>query len=224
MTWWVALGGYLIWRIARSMYRNYARSVMTRRQWALILAQPMIDAVGMSGFFDPDTPNLGKEAQALFRIPLLHQLGCHTHAGDGEVRQYLVGELEPNWFCMDLQGLTATDDPRAALAFACVRTTFLIRNVMLMGWVEPAVAWRVLLLNAQRAQDCFDGWEDLGRAYMQGRSQWVKALRADPLGRSFDESHLRALLSSPAGAWSVPPWPGLPAFDPQATGPRVPGA
>ena len=107
--------------------------------------------------------------------------------------------LETQWFRADLHALRPTDDPRAALAFACARMAFLARVAMLMGWTEPDTAWRVLLLNAQRAH-CFDSWTDFGHAYVAGRRQWVAGFRADPFGKAFDDATL-GWLAPGGGAW-----------------------
>ncbi|MBP1523952.1 DUF1266 domain-containing protein [Salmonella enterica subsp. enterica serovar Worthington] len=45
---------------------------------------------------------------------------------------------------------------RDALAFDCMRTAFLTRCIAGLGWCDVHQARLVLLLNAQRAQDCFD--------------------------------------------------------------------
>lgn len=104
------------------------------------------------------------------------------------------------------------------------RMTFFARVVMLLQWVEPEIAWRVLLLKAQRAQDCFASWHYFGQAFVAGRRQWVAAFRADPFGKAFDDGALAGWLNK-RGAWRNLPWPGLGAFSPEpavaaARGPR----
>jgi len=180
-----------------------------RKNWALSLAQPMVDAVQMTGFFDVETDCLSENTHALFRASFLHQMDLRTDTRDEQVREYLARTFESQWFRIDLQKRSPTDDPRASLAFACVRTAFFARNAALLKWLDDDVAWRVLLLNARRAQECFASWEDFGRAYLVGRKQWVMALRADALGSAFEETHLRRLLA-PKGAWSALAWPTPP--------------
>lgn len=63
--------------------------------------------------------------RALFRVQLLHQMEFRANATDDEVRQHLAQVFESRWFRADLHALLPTDDPRAALAFACVRMAFL---------------------------------------------------------------------------------------------------
>jgi len=186
-----------------------------RKRWALALAQPMVDALSFTGFHDPDSAPIDESSRGRLRTALLHQLEYRSDASDDQVRAHLVAVLEAQWFRADLHSLLPADDPRDALAFACVRMALLVRSAMLMGWTDEMAAWRVLLLNAQRAQDCFDSWDDFGAAFARGRKQWVSALRADPLGRPLGDDDLRALLAAPGGAWSALPWPGLLAFDPQ---------
>lgn len=81
------------------------------------------------------------------------------------------------------------------------------------GVGRPDGAWRVLLLNAQRAQDCFECGEDFGYAFIIGRRQWVASFRADPLGGGFDEAQLRMLLA-PNGEWYLLPWSDALALSP----------
>ncbi|MGM3273590.1 DUF1266 domain-containing protein [Ralstonia sp. 24A2] len=211
----ILLAAYVLWRVVKH-FRPAKRAAFTpRKHWALALAQPMLETTGLTGFMSPVTTELNEETRKLFRAPLLHQMELRPTTSDDEVRAHLSRVLEAQWFRADLHALQPTDDPRAALAFACVRMAFLARNAMLMGWVDPMVAWRVLLLNAQRAQDCFASWEDFGHAFIAGRRQWVAAFRADPLGSGFDASHVRQLLGLD-GAWAGLPWPGEPALSPSA--------
>ncbi len=195
--------------------RAVAASPFTqRKQWALTLSQPMVDAQGLTGFYDPGTTAFTDQTLAQIRGPLLHQLGFRSTATDDEVRAHLQATLERQWFGLDLEHLSPDDDPRAAMAFACIRTAFLMRCVMLMTWLPEQTVWRVLLLNAQRAQDCFASWEDLGKAFIDGRQQWVAAFRADPLGERFNETRLNQLLAPKTGAWAGMPWRELPALNP----------
>lgn len=212
----VLFGAWVGWRLYRRPPATSLVVFTPRKRWALTLAQPMVDATRMTGFFDPDTTHFMDQAKSTLRAPLLHQIGFRSNATDEEVRAHLNGTLERQWFRVDLHGLNASDDPRAAMAFACVRSAFFVRCAMLMNWLEPEAGWRIMLLNAQRAQDCFNGWEDFGRAFMRGRQQWVAAFRADSLGKPFDEANLNRLLSPGSGVWAGVAWQGLPALSPLA--------
>lgn len=208
-------GAWLVWGYLRRRPSPTSLVVFTpRKRWALTLAQPMVDATGMTGFFDPETTYFADQAKDTLRAPLLHQIGFRSNASDDEVRNHLNSTLERQWFRIDLHGLNPSDDPRAAVAFACVRSAFFARCATLMGWLEADSGWRIMLLNAQRAQDCFDSWEDFGQAFMQGRRQWVAAFRADALGSTFNEESLKHLLAADGGAWAAVAWQGLPAFSP----------
>ncbi len=187
-----------------------------RRYRALKLAEPMLVATSISGFFETDTVSMSDEGRAYLRAPLLHQVGLRNDATDEQAREHLDATLERQWYRLDLDKLNSTDDPHAAMAFACARVAFLMRCALLLGWIEHDPAWRVLLLNAQRAQDCFDSWEAFGQAYLAGRQQWVAAFRADSLGGRFDQADLNGLLEPASGGWADLPWNALPALDPVA--------
>ncbi|MFJ4347473.1 DUF1266 domain-containing protein [Pseudomonas sp. NPDC089401] len=204
---------WLLWRCMQPRKASF-EPFSGRRFHALSLGRPMAQVMGVDGFFNGHCSQITVEGQALLRVPLLHIAGLQGDAGDEAVRQYFANGFERQWLRIDLHSLQATDDPRAALAFACVRCAFLMRCAVLFGWLAPDVGWRVLLLNAQRAQDCFDSWADFGHAYLTGRRQWVRAFRADALGEPFDEQRLEQLLA-PGGHWDGLPWRDCPPLSPE---------
>ncbi|MDR1969036.1 MAG: DUF1266 domain-containing protein [Burkholderiaceae bacterium] len=207
---------YLLWRLARYLFSHRPRPrFTTRKHGALLLALPYAEATEMNTFFDASRRRPATAPDTALRAQLLHQMGLRVDASDTDARAHLERTFERQWFRMDLHTLQPTDEPRAALAFACARTAFFARAVMLMQWVAPEYAWRVLLLNAQRAHDCFESWEDYGRAFITGRRQWIAAFRADPFGKAFDTAALQRWLAPRSGVWSRAAWPGLPAFDPR---------
>ncbi|QBF25670.1 DUF1266 domain-containing protein [Pseudomonas tructae] len=210
------VSAWLLWRAFRP--RGAGPLFSQRKHWSLLLAKPMADAMEVEGFYKPECTYFTDQAKVTVRTALLHQAGIRSDADDGAVRAHFSATLEQQWFGLDLQGLTASDEPRAAMAFACARVAFLLRCALLMEWLEPEQAWRVLLLNAQRAQDCFDGWEDYGRALQQGRAQWVAAFRVDSLGEVFTDQHLGRLLQPGSGAWADIPWHTPAALSPALAG------
>jgi hypothetical protein len=202
---------FVLWRLYRFVRHKRAPSLPSRKHWALALAQPFVDATQLAGFASPAADAVNEATRAHFRAQLLHQMGLRIDASDEDVRAHLTGTFESHWYRADLNGLLPADEPRAAIAFACARIAFFARIVMLLHWVEPDIAWRVLLLNAQRAQDCFTSWHDFGQAFIEGRRQWVAAFRADPFGQAFDDGALAGWLNK-HDAWRGLPWPGLAAF------------
>ncbi|WP_327439924.1 DUF1266 domain-containing protein [Pseudomonas donghuensis] len=210
------ISAWLLWRVFRP--RGPASLFSQRKHWSLLLAKPMADAMEVEGFYSPACDHFTEQAQTIVRAALLHQAGIRGNTSDDAVRAHFSATLEQQWYSLDLQGLTASDEPRAAMAFACARVAFLVRCAVLMYWIEPEAAWRVLLLNAQRAQDCFDSWEAFGKAYTLGREQWVAAFRVDSLGEIFTEQHLRALLTPGSGAWADIPWHTPAALSPALAG------
>ena len=210
------ISAWLLWRAFRP--RGAAPLFSQRKHWSLLLARPMADAMEVEGFYSPACDHFTEQAQTIVRAALLHQAGIRSNSNDEAVRAHFSATLEQQWYSLDLQGLTASEEPGAAMAFACARVAFLVRCGVLMHWLEPELAWRVLLLNAQRAQDCFDSWEDFGKAYKLGREQWVAAFRVDSLGEVFNEQHLHQLLTPGSGAWADIPWRTPAALSPALAG------
>lgn len=205
---------FVLWRLYRRLRRKRAPSLSPRKHWALALAHPFVDATQFAGFASPAAETVNDTTRAQFRAQLLHQMGLRTDASDEDIRAHLARTFESHWYRTDLNALLPADEPRAAIAFACARMAFFARVVMLLQWVDPDIAWRVLLLNAQRAQDCFTSWHDFGQAFTAGRHQWVAAFRADPFGKAFDDGTLAGWLNQ-RDAWRDLPWPGLAAFSPE---------
>ncbi|WP_417066700.1 DUF1266 domain-containing protein [Niveibacterium terrae] len=212
---YIAVGLYILLRIG-TMFWNFVNNSTYpyRKHWALAVAAPMTDAQGLEGFSSPDSVDLADTCQQTLRAGLLHYLELSPASSNEDAIRHLSRNFEASWYRADLHSLNADDDPRAAIAFACVRLAFFSRVLMLMKWIEPDLAWRVLLLNAQRARECFNSWEDFGQAYLAGRRQWLARFRADPLSCDLEEASVRAFTHR-TGAWSFLPWSGEAPFDPQ---------
>jgi len=175
----------------------------------LALAAPMVEAIQESFFYDREVSQVGPSLGDSLRPQFLHQLGLPTYTADAAVGRHLAESLARQWFRLDLVANRAAADPRANLAFATVRTAFLARNTVLLDWLSEDLAWRVLLLNGRRAWESFDGWGDFGQAYVTGRTQWLRAGRADPLGANFDQTGLATLMTRARYGWKTLPWPSV---------------
>jgi hypothetical protein len=212
---YLAVAAWVLVKIAAKIRARVKNSTFTyRKHWALTLALPMVEAQGLDGFSSPDSTTLGEESKKLFRTGLLHYLELPPHTSDEEAIQDIAKRYEATWFRADLHAMSDADDPQAAIAFACVRVAFFTRILMLMDWIDRDSAWRVLLLNAQRAQECFSGWKDFGRKYLIGRRQWTASFRADPLGATFGDDEL-ARLTGALQPWALMPWDSSIIFDPR---------
>ncbi len=184
------------------------------RNWALALAHPMAYHA-MQGGFAGELHGADEALARQLRPMVLHHLGLRTDLSDAQVRQQLPDALRQRWFMLDLQRLQRGDDPRAAMAFACARVTFFVRSARLLDWVEEAPQWDILMLNAQRAQQCFDSWRSFGQAYAQGRAQWLAQGRADLLGRAVTAEEVDQWVSEAKHPWHAMDW-GLPLSAPPA--------
>ena len=54
------------------------------------------------------------------------------------------------------------------IAFDSARFAELLRQVILLGFLDEEEAWGLLFLNAQRVQDSFENWMDFKEAYFEG--------------------------------------------------------
>jgi hypothetical protein len=200
-------GAFLLWflRGAWNIFHQQDDCFGGQHGFALALALPMVEATEESGFFETETKELTAATREKFRAPFLHYMECRADADDAAARAHFQKTLVATWPAADLHGAAASDAPRPTLAFAICRLAFFLRNAALLGWIDPEIAWYVLLLNAQRARECFADWEDFGRAYLAGRAQWLAQYRADPLGGPCDEKRLQHWRQE--GVWKHQPWP-----------------
>ncbi|MDR2297927.1 MAG: DUF1266 domain-containing protein [Comamonas sp.] len=175
------------------------------RNWALALAHPTAYHA-MQGGFASDLYGADDALARQLRPMILHHLGLRTDLGEEQVRQQLPDALRQRWFTLDLQRLQRSDDPRAAMAFACARVSFFVRCARLLGWIDEAAQWQVLMLNAQRAQQCFGSWLEFGQAYAKGRAQWVATGRSDVLGKAFTEEEVAQWVTEEKHPWHVMDW------------------
>lgn len=203
---WIFRGGFQRLKIAKKrgdMLSYQAGSA--ERNWALALAHPMAYHAIQNGF--ASELNGADEALAQQLRPMvLHHLGLRTDLNDEQARQQLPDAMRQRWFSLDLQRLHRSDDVRAAMAFACARVAFFVRCARLLNWVEEVAHWEILMLNAQRAQQCFDSWESFGSAYAQGRQQWLAQGRADVLGKAVTAEEVAQWVTEPRHPWHVMNW------------------
>jgi len=111
--------------------------------------------------------------------------------------------------------LAAQGRVRDALAFDCARTAFLVRCIAHLGWVPETRAWLVLFLNAQRAQDSFESWEDFGLAYARAREHWLRMSNQDGPASTRAMMEVHEHLRNTEGSWLALPWKRYRIFDPQ---------
>ncbi len=201
---WV-LGPFLRWYGRPRLRQQYVLD--EHWNWALALADPMAFARIKGGFADAGMPRLSEPLQQSLRPALLHLLGLRGDLSDAQVRASLPAQWQGRWFRMDLDALRPDDLPREAMALACARVAFATRTAALLGWLDEATHWHILHHNAQRAADCFQGWEDFGRAFARGRQQWVAHSRADSLGLAFTEQDVAQWVADRDHPWHWLPWP-----------------
>ena len=206
LIYWVLRGGFK--RLKEAKQRGDIISYQAgnqERNWALALAHPMAYHA-MQGGFASDLHGADDALARQLRPMILHHLGLRTDLSDEQVRLQLPDALRQRWFMLDLQRLQRSDDARAAMAFACARVTFFVRSARLLDWMDEALHWDILHLNAQRAQQCFDSWLAFGQAYAQGRMQWLAQGRSDVLGKAFTPEEVALWVTQEQHPWHAMRW------------------
>jgi|GEM_PF-964092 len=151
----------------------------------------------------PKTQDNGRE-----RHPIaLHYFGLRTDLKREPIRRQLPEKLQKQWFTLDLNRLHSSDEPRAAMAFACVRLSFYVESAYRLGWLDNSLYQQLLLLNAARAQECFTDWPHFASAYVQGRTQWLARGRSDIAGIPVCAEQAQNWLSEAGHPWHQLPWP-----------------
>ncbi|MDS0790989.1 DUF1266 domain-containing protein [Burkholderia pseudomultivorans] len=208
--------------VAVSLARTRAEQAPpNRRRWSLALADILLIRNGLRCDCDdlvyplPDAQReqLARQVRRELDLPAElpdAQVAAHVQSAlKGWIRG--VGRSHEGFY----EQLAAKGRVRDALAFDCARTAFLVRCVALLGWVPEPQAWLVLLLNAQRAQDSFDSWEDFGLAYARARQHWLRGSGQDGPASSRATLEVREYLRNASGNWLSLPWKRYRIFDPQ---------
>lgn len=94
--------------------------------------------------------------------------------------------------------------PKSLLGWDLTRYIALCRWGYLVGYLDEAEAWRLIIPAAQRLQGTFASWDDLGENYLIGRHFWSP-------DENRQNGHLhrdmfRRLLESPDSPWNRFPW------------------
>lgn len=213
-----AIGIWLVWQCVQAFRRQWGSQATAasapiahyllspEQNWALALAHPMAFHALKGGFADSDMPAPTTSLAASLRPMALHAFGLRTDLDDAQVRAQLPERMRTRWWCLDVERLQAGEDARAAMAFACARTSFFVRTAAMLGWISPEQQWQLLQLNAARARDCFGSWQEFAVAYTQGRAQWVAKGRSDALGRNISPEELQQWLRDTSHPWGAYAW------------------
>ena len=205
VVYWVFRGGF------RRLHAAKARGDMIsyqagspERNWALALAHPTAYHAMQGGF----ACDLGGADEALakqLRPMILHHLGLRTDLGEEQVRQQLpvpCASAGSRWICNACSAATS----RAPPWLLPVHASPFVRCARLLDWIDEAAQWQVLMLNAQRAQQCFGSWLEFGQAYAQGRAQWVAQGRSDVLGKVVSTEEVATWVTEEQHPWHCMDW------------------
>jgi len=192
-----------------------------RRRWALALGDILLIRNGLPCNGDTLALDLPQDRRERLERQVLREMNIATDlpsaAISSRMQEALVGWVgglgrSHGGF---YEQLATQGRVRDALAFDCARTAFLVRCIALLGWVPESQAWLVLFLNAQRAQDSFESWEDFGLAYARAREHWLRLSSQDGPASTRTMMEVHEHLRNPEGSWLALPWKGYRIFDPQ---------
>ena len=191
-----------------------------RRKWALALADILMRRNGLQTKGINLAFTLNNDKRQLLAQQVKKELGIGDSLDDEGIRQRITMILQrwpggignsPRDF---YHQLAAQGQVRDALAFDCMRTAFLTRCIVGLGWCSEERAWLVLLLNAQRAQDCFSSWEDYATAWVRARQVWLEMRGSTPAVAGRDSHEVARYLQEPGSNWRDMPWNAFTIFDP----------
>lgn len=199
---------------------NDLRRDSRRRQWALALADLLSHRNGLPTKGVQLALKLDDDQRRHLTQQVKKELGLHQHLDGAALRQQIAEILRcwpagmgnsPRTF---YHHLAAQGRVRDALAFDCMRTAFLTRCIAGLGWCDENQAWLVLLLNAQRAQDCFASWEDYATAYVRARRVRLALMDTPTAVAGRDVQEVACNLKASFSRWKTLPWNDFKIFDP----------
>lgn len=205
-------------RAARAKAEN---APPNRRRWAIALGDILLVRNGLPCNGDTLALDLPADRRERLARQVLREMNLAADLPDADIstrmRAALTGWVGGLGRSHDgfYEQLAAQGRVRDALAFDCARTAFLVRCIALLGWVPETQAWMVLFLNAQRAQDSFESWEDFGMAYARAREHWLRISTQDGPASTRAAMEVREHLRNADGSWLALPWKRYRIFDPQ---------
>lgn len=121
------------------------------------------------------------------RLGLIIQFDLNSNDTDDALAEKFNKMAQEEWYKWDLECLKPDENWHDAMAFACGRTAFALRAGYIVGWLDQETQWNLAILNAKRAQACFDSWVDFGKAWSRARASWIAHSRSDSMGKQFSE-------------------------------------
>jgi hypothetical protein len=136
------------------------------------------------------------------------QVGAELTALSAEQQQALMDERRTDASLDQHLRMVEQHAPRlgakSLLGWDLSRYISLCRWGYLVGYLSEAEAWERILPAAQRLQQTFDSWLELGENYLIGREFWSPGETARN-GHLYQEAYLK-LLASPQSPWKRSPW------------------
>lgn len=113
-----------------------------------------------------------------------------------------IAEMQGRLALVDREGLALTQ--RGFLAWDYLRYLDNCRAGYLAGYLSEADAWDTMLSAAQILQSRYDGWEEVGEAFLQAREYW-STIETERNGAAWRNLFLQ-LREDPNSPWNQVPW------------------
>lgn len=148
------------------------------RRWALALAELLFYRLGMDG----DTGRLQLAAPptvpARVRAQIEAELAIEDSGAETAIERFCARFFRVPYFehpqLVDVRDDGQEDAARNLLAWHAMRQSYVLRLLVAWGLLDESRGWPLLLLNAQRVQDCFNDWLDFGSAAARGHATWLQ--------------------------------------------------
>lgn len=147
-------------------------------QWALAVAEPLFYRLGLAGGSKRTYLAAPDGIPDRLRSQVESELAVENTTGAATTERFLetffrIPSFE-NPMLVDARTEPQEDVARDLLAWHAMRQSYLLRLLAAWERVDEARGWRLLLLNAQRVQDCFSDWQDFGSAAARGHATWLR--------------------------------------------------
>lgn len=182
-----------------------------QRQWALAVSEPLLFRIGLVGGDARLAAPAGVPERMRGQIET--ELGFERDGADVAVRHFCARFFRVPCFehpqLLDAPIEPGQDPARDLLAWHAMRQSHVLRLLAAWGLIDDARGWPLLLLNAQRIRDSFDGWPAFGAAAGRGHATWLRWNGREARNARATEVAIADFLDQYDGPWKRLRWSGF---------------